>query len=118
MCAMVKQTRIIFDVSDIQAVRVVCGLMKDGCEPCDGEELYQFGRQMALKPQHPNRKGWRCPKCGEEWKSEFGPHEPQEVRQIPPAEMASLTLLGALETLKESKARFKLRFEIDGETDN
>ena len=40
---MVKQTRILFELSDILRIRLVCN-------SCDGEIAYQLGRALSLRP--------------------------------------------------------------------
>ena len=48
---MVKETRIIFEVGDVRAVRIECA-------ECGGETLYTIGKQ-----DRPNR----CAACGYQW---------------------------------------------------
>ena len=102
----VKETRHIFDTYDILQLRLVCGFLNDKGNPCGGEMLYQFGRRAI-------DINWHCPRCGKEWKTQFGTHVPAEVRQISPEEHARMTLLAALQTLSgAARTPFTIRFEI------
>ena len=108
---MVKQTRILVDVADILQLRLICGQQDEG-KRCDGEVLYQFGK-------HKIERTWRCPKCGSPWKTEFGRHEPTEMRQVSAPEAASFALLDALESLAgPCRAQFEIRFEINGDEES
>ena len=104
----VKQTRHIFEVKDILGVRLSCNYRNaETEEPCDGEAIYPFG----------DRKGWtwRCPTCGEDWKTEFPSNMPVDMRIVSPQEAATLHLLDSLETLMgPGCAKATIRFEIDG----
>ena len=108
---MVKQTRYVFDLSTIESIRLVCNYRDADTEkPCDGEAVYPLGK----------RKGWvwRCPKCGEAWKTDFASNMPPEMRIAPQPEAASLGILDCIEALHgEGCAPFSIRFEIDGESD-
>ena len=107
---MVKQTRVIFDLADVIELRLVCQYRNaDDETPCDGEVLYQFGGRSVTQD-------WRCPKCGEPWRTTFSATMPLDMRRVPPHEQASFAILQALETLAEAGcAPFAIRFEIDAD---
>ena len=105
----VKQIRHIFDTYDILQLRLVCGFLNADGNPCGGEMLYQFGsRRIDID--------WRCPRCGREWKTQFGAHVPAGQKTVSPEEHARMTLLDALQTLSGADRNpFTIRFEIDGD---
>ena len=106
---MVKQTRIVFDLSDIKRARIVCGFQLEG-KPCGGEVLYQFG------PRKLERR-WKCPRCVEDWTTKFDRSVPLDQRQVSAQEAATLALLTALDTLQSGTgcAAFNVRLETDEE---
>ncbi len=88
---MVKESGYLFDTSEILQLRIVCGYQNQG-KLCDGETLYQLGPRLI-------DLDWRCPRCGEPWRTQFGKNTPGEMRQVSPQESASMALLDALQTL-------------------
>ena len=102
----VKETRHIFDTCDILQLRLVCGFLDEKGNPCGGEMLYQFGRRSI-------DINWHCPRCGEEWKTQFGAHVPVQDRRVSSEENARTALLDALQTLScAARTPFSIRFEI------
>ncbi len=87
---MVKQTRIIFDLSDIKAVRLQCGHCK--AEVADEVLNYRLPKQ--------------CPLCGEDWDSQLA-NDPMGPNQL---------LIRAIkDVLQSDRLPMMVRFEIDGE---
>ena len=94
--SMVKQTRIIFDIGDLLAIRLQCGHCgKEAVQPLDVAEVQK-----------------NCPMCHKQWEDDF----PDAVRGD------NWQLIRAMKSLlKEAQnnppARMTIRFEIDGESD-
>ena len=87
---MVKETRHIFDLSDIKAVRYQCRY-------CKGEVV-----QELLKYKVPDK----CPLCGEIW---------EERRGNVPMEPNSLLARAIQDVLRAECLPMTVRFEIEGE---
>ena len=108
--AVVKQTRILLDVSNVLQLRLVCNYRDKDEQPCDGEVLYQFGA-------HKIQRDWRCPRCGNQWEKKFPPDMPLEMREVSRHEAANFSLIQALETLVGSGCGpFTVQLETDGES--
>ena len=82
---MVKQTRIVFEVKDLVAFRVVC-------DQCGGEVVHVFGDRFPDVPS-------RCPWCNHTW----------QVGQVNRLIGTVRTMLNDLDGLTG------LRLELDGE---
>ena len=90
---MVKQTRHIFDISDIKAVRFQCGrCKKEAVQPLEAAEVER-----------------ECPFCHEEW----------EVTIPGAARGDSWSMVYSMRQLlrRVDSLRMTVRFEIDGEDD-
>ena len=110
---LVKETRYIFDTCDVLQLRLVCGYRDEAERRCGGEVLYQFGARKFQRDQ----RDWRCPKCGESWRTEFAETMPLGMRQVPAQEASGFALLDALETLVgPGCGRFTIRFEIEADS--
>ena len=89
---MVKQTRHIFDLSDIKAVRLQCG----------------HCRKEAVQPLKATEVGKECPFCGQDW----------EVSAPQGARGDNWLMIRCMrQLLKEDSPLMTARFEIDGESD-
>ena len=102
--SMVKQTRIIFDPSDILQMRLRCG-------HCDGDASYPFNKRTLSVPN-------ACPHCHEEW------WENAPGVRLTDAEAHALNLVQAVHYFLNPRNAdeldglpFGIHLEIDGETD-
>jgi len=98
---MVKETRVIFDTSDIRQVRFIC--------KCGAEMSHPYIKRHFSNPPQ------RCPSCAEEW------WNPSELNSRPKIQHM-LDPIRALHFLTNSgsddEPNFRLSFEIDGETED
>ena len=94
--SMVKETRIIFDPSDIRRMRVVC--------KCGADITYPHSKKHFSNPLT------RCPSCGDEWWDPNFPNDRPRVRYM-------LELLRVLHSLAGTEGNdepnFKVSFEIE-----
>ena len=87
---MVKETRHIFDLSDVKALRLRC--------ECCGREAVQSIQKTEVKK--------RCPFCNQDWENEM----PGATRGTNYNLVRNIQIL-----LKTDTPRMTVRFEIDGE---
>ena len=90
---MVKQTRVIFDLTDLQALRLQCGA-------CRREVVQAIGATEIPK---------RCPLCGEDWEVD----NPNGYRGPNYQLVRAMQMILATDT-----PRLTIRFEIDGNEDD
>ena len=96
---MVKETRIVFEPTDILQQRIVCSA-------CRGEIVRPRTKTEFKLPTD-------CPNCGTEWSDPHGQKDP-----VIEATKSLLSALHYLQTAPIGKAPpFTARFEIDGEQD-
>ena len=94
---LVKQTRILFEPTDIIQVRIVC-------TKCKGDIGHPLHRRSFQLPD-------KCPHCHEEWKDERFPMDRMAAETLKLLEAANY-LSKATEA---DSSPFMVRFEIDGE---
>ena len=90
---MVKQTRILFDIENVENMRIVCG---------------RCGSEMLFPPSQNREIPKNCPYCPAEWADDLSPKNPAWDGAV-----AVLQNIAYLSQLKDPIVR--IRFEIDGE---